>query len=99
MMSLIGSELSGAIIESDRKLEKRVPRETRCLLLVPDVNVSLEMNTDVRYSLSPRREEPLRQSGCPDGSALSSPSSKVQCGVFTPRGWGPEMLPFKKSIP
>ena len=30
MMSLIGSELMGAVIEADRKLEKRVPRETRC---------------------------------------------------------------------
>lgn len=91
-MFLIGSGLTGAIIESDRKLEKRVPRETRCLLLVPDVNVSLEMNTDVRYSLSPRGDAPLRQSGGPDGSVLSSPASKVQfAGGLTPGGWGPEM--------
>ena len=91
MTSLIGSELTGAIVESDRKLEKRVPRETRCLLLVPVVNVSLEMNTDVRYSLSPRRDAPVGQSGCPDCSALSSPASKVQFGGLTPGGWGPEM--------
>ena len=94
-----GGERSGAAAEPDRKLGKRVPRETRCLLLVPDVNVSLETNTDGRYSSPPRREEPLRQSACPDASALSSPSSKVQRGVCTPRGCGPEMLSFKKSTP
>ena len=66
MTSPIGSELTGAIVESDRKLENRVPGETRCLLLVPVVNVSLEMNTAVRYCLSPRRDAPVRQSGCPE---------------------------------
>lgn len=67
MTSLMGRAPAGAIIESDRKLAKRVPRETRCPLPVPDVNVSLEMKTDVRYSLSARRDAPLRPSGCPDG--------------------------------
>lgn len=99
MTSLMGRALAGAIIESDRKLAKRVPRETRCPLPVPDVNVSLEMKTGVRYSLSARRDAPLRPSGWPDGPALRSPSSEVQCRAFTPRGRGAEMWYIKESIP